>query len=68
MNLCSDGHEEICYEANTCPLCYFIKEKDESERDLERTIIDLTDERDSLSRELDELKIRITELETREIT
>ncbi len=21
MNLCSDGHEEVCYESNGCPVC-----------------------------------------------
>jgi len=21
MNLCSDGHDEICYEVRKCPLC-----------------------------------------------
>lgn len=21
MNLCSDGHQEVCYEGRTCPCC-----------------------------------------------
>ena len=21
MNLCSDGHDEVCYEGRDCPMC-----------------------------------------------
>ena len=31
MNLCSDGHEDICYESRDCPLCNKIKELDAAE-------------------------------------
>jgi hypothetical protein len=26
MNLCSEGHDEICYEGRNCPLCEKIEE------------------------------------------
>ena len=26
MILCSEGHEEVCYEGRTCPACDAIKE------------------------------------------
>jgi hypothetical protein len=29
MNLCSDGHEEICYESKECPACEFKEEVEE---------------------------------------
>jgi len=45
MNLCSDGHEEICYEGRGCPLCSVIKENKEKEKEL-----------DKLQAEIDELK------------
>jgi hypothetical protein len=28
MNLCSDGHDEICYEGRSCPACEIIKDRD----------------------------------------
>ena len=27
MNLCSSGHDEICYEGRNCPVCVLISEK-----------------------------------------
>ena len=26
MDLCSDGHDEICYADKKCPMCVMIKE------------------------------------------
>jgi len=40
MELCSDGHEEVCFEGRTCPVC---EEMDEIKR-LEREIKDLENE------------------------
>lgn len=28
MNLCSDGHEEVCYEGRRCPACDVAADKD----------------------------------------
>ncbi|MEX0595831.1 MAG: hypothetical protein WD512_04955 [Candidatus Paceibacterota bacterium] len=27
MYICDDGHEEVCYEGRSCPLCYILEEK-----------------------------------------
>lgn len=33
MNLCDDGHEEVCYDSRHCPVCEIIKDnKDLTER------------------------------------
>jgi len=49
MNICSDGHDEICYDTYDCPMCKLIDEHidtiddlDEKIDDLENTINDLT--------------------------
>jgi hypothetical protein len=28
MELCNDGHDEICFEGRNCPLCKAIEETD----------------------------------------
>lgn len=40
MNLCSDGHEEVCYEERNCPVCEKMTEIDT----LEKTIRELREE------------------------
>ena len=35
MNLCSDNHDEICFEGKDCPMCAVILEKEELEKELE---------------------------------
>jgi len=44
MNLCSDGHEEVCYEGKFCPACVLLI-----------TIGDLGDEIDELKEEIEKL-------------
>lgn len=41
MNLCSDGHEEICYEGRECPLCEVITRRNDQIEQLEDQIADL---------------------------
>lgn len=41
MNLCADGHDEICYEGRTCPMCNLISEKDDKISSLESKINEL---------------------------
>ena len=36
MDLCSDGHEEICYDGRTCPMCALIEEKTDLEDKIEK--------------------------------
>ncbi len=38
MNICSDGHEEICHEGHICPVCKIIESKDDQISNLEREI------------------------------
>lgn len=38
LNLCSDGHDEICHEGNTCPLCLRDSELQEQIHNLEEQI------------------------------
>lgn len=33
MLLCSDGHEEVCYDGKQCPVCEAIQEKKDIEDD-----------------------------------
>ncbi len=49
MNLCSDNHEEICYEGRNCPLC--------------AAKSDLSDEIKTLKQTIDDQEERIAELE-----
>jgi len=34
MNLCEDGHEEVCYEVKICPMCIIINDTDAEIKDL----------------------------------
>jgi len=34
MNLCYDGHEEVCYEVKICPMCITIKDTNAEIEDL----------------------------------
>lgn len=63
MYLCSEGHDEVCYEVKVCPVCEvmeIVKEKDEEIANLEcRTedeISELQGENDSLQLEISSLK------------
>jgi len=29
MTLCSNGHDEVCYESGTCPACNLVREIDD---------------------------------------
>jgi hypothetical protein len=41
MILCSDGHEEVCFETKNCPVCELEAEKDYIIADLDSDIKDL---------------------------
>jgi hypothetical protein len=56
MNLCSDGHDEVCYEGRECPVC---KLREEMQSDIDMHITEkkaLQTEVDSLDSELSELQ------------
>lgn len=64
MTLCSDGHDEVCYETLACPACEMKDHRDEViiERDDLVKLLDIAnDKRDSLEEELAELKDGPTE-------
>lgn len=47
MNLCSDNHDEVCYECRNCPACAAIQalaESDETITARDATIDELTNE------------------------
>jgi hypothetical protein len=48
MNLCSDGHNEVCYGGRVCPVC-------DIREDLEQTISVLESDITSLERNVDDL-------------
>lgn len=45
MNLCSEGHDEICYEGRRCPVCElkndFQYQIDEMQKIIDRQEVDL---------------------------
>jgi DNA polymerase elongation subunit (family B) len=41
VNLCSHGHEEVCFEARKCPVCELIAEHESKVEALEEKIAQL---------------------------
>lgn len=55
LTICSDGHEEICYnETGECPVCKLIAELEGAEYE----ITELKDQIDDLKREVGNLTCR----------
>lgn len=61
MNLCSDNHDEVCYEGRTCPACAVAAEKDKEIADLERTNRAQLDDILELTQQLEEAKADLKE-------
>lgn len=40
MNLCSEGHEEVCFEGRDCPVCEAIETADSLQSDLDSLLED----------------------------
>ena len=55
MTLCSDGHEEVCYDGSDCPVCEKQEELDDVQEDL-----------DAAEEKIKELEEQITNLENGE--
>ena len=49
MNLCSDGHDEVCYDGRDCPVCEKIKEIS----DFEDEIYDLKEQITGLEHQIE---------------
>lgn len=45
MNICGNGHEEVCYEGHRCPACELLD-----------TILEIQKENEKLERELDNVR------------
>ena len=52
MNLCADGHEEVCFEGRNCPVC-------EIRSDLNAQIEDLNTQIEDLSKEVSQLESKV---------
>lgn len=56
MELCSCGHEEVCFDGRNCPVCILIKEHEDKEKELESKINDLENEINDLENEINSFK------------
>jgi len=52
MELCSEGHEEVCFEGRTCPVC----EKMDEIKDLENEVEALTTKVENLENDIKEME------------
>ena len=48
MNLCAEGHEEVCFEGRNCPACEIIKDKDKEIAKLEQQVSNLESDIENL--------------------
>jgi len=53
MNLCSDGHQEVCFEGKNCPACTAIYERDQANQEVEL----LKDKAEQLQSRIDDLEL-----------
>ena len=44
MDICNHGHDEVCYDGFTCPVCEMEEKKDEEIEKLENKISELESE------------------------
>jgi len=59
MYLCSDGHEEVCFEGRDCPVCEAMEELEATQKELS----DLTDSLANLEKDRSFLDNQVYELE-----
>lgn len=64
MNLCSDGHDEVAHEGRLCPACQLIDEHKAEVSLIQGRLDDMTEHRDALLVEVDELKSKVDDLQT----
>ena len=58
MELCDDGHDEVCYEGRTCPACRAAHYLQKDIQQLEKRVEDLLDEIERLKDEHEEAMTR----------
>lgn len=51
MNLCSSGHNEVCYETRECPCCEIMEDSTKKIDALENRIVDLEEQVHDLKNE-----------------
>jgi hypothetical protein len=56
MELCSSGHDEICFLCRNCPLCEAIQEKRDVQHQLDEVVLDYEEMRDQRNGLRDEIK------------
>lgn len=64
MELCSDEHDEVCYESRYCPVCTLKDEKDNEieEKNSEiKSLIDDMEELQKIADHFDDVKEYLTE-------
>jgi hypothetical protein len=52
MNLCSDGHDEVCYEGRKCPVCEAVSEKDKEIKSLKEEVEGLQSDNNNLQEQI----------------
>jgi hypothetical protein len=48
MNLCSDGHDEVCYSERYCPCCIIIRDLDVAEATVKEQRSEISDLEDQI--------------------
>lgn len=62
MNLCSSGHDEVCYEGNKCPVCDLIGIHKDEVNDMEKGIAEKNTEITDLEKQVEKLEDEVAEL------
>ena len=57
MNLCSDNHDEVCYEGSICPVCELIDQHNEKLAEIEE---EYKDKISDLNAEISELNSQLS--------
>lgn len=63
MTLCSDDHDEVCFEGRNCPACQAISEKSDAEKERDNAKDELAD----LNKTIDNLEEQIKNLQERPV-
>lgn len=56
MNLCSDNHQEICYEGRICPLCTALENHDVDVTSLDNRLNEARQTIEALEQTIEELE------------
>jgi len=59
MNLCSDEHQEICFEGRTCPLCESLEAHDADVTSLDNRLDEAKETIENLEQQIEDLKSQL---------